>query len=318
VAGLRFRAMGTDCHVIAVGGPPHLEQEAVARVEDLEDRWSRFRPDSEVSRLNRAAGEPLAVSPETRLLVGRAREGWRLTGGGFDPLVLRAVIGAGYREDLDVLLAREDPVGADLARGLDLLACTDIRVEGDTVQLPAGSGFDPGGIGKGLAADLVVEELLAGGADGACVNLGGDLRVAGRGPEGAWTVDLEHPEAGEPVARLGLRAGAVATSTTLRRRWPVRGGGEHHHLIDPITGAPSTTDLTMASVVADAAWVAEVMAKAVLLRGSVRAFDIVPADIDALTVDVTGAVQATERFGDYLGGSALPRALAVPARDHER
>jgi thiamine biosynthesis lipoprotein len=268
VAGLRFRAMGTDCHVIAVGGPPHLEQEAVARVEDLEDRWSRFRPDSEVSRLNRAAGEPLAVSPETRLLVGRAREGWRLTGGGFDPLVLRAVIGAGYREDLDVLLAREDPVGADLARGLDLLACTDIRVEGDTVQLPAGSGFDPGGIGKGLAADLVAEGLVQRGAASALVSVGGDIRTAGAPPEDGWRIPVEDPFLdGVTWFEHVVRGGALVTSTRLIRRWR-RAGVEQHHIIDPVTGAPADSGVAAVVAAGDEAWWAEGVAKAALVRGA--------------------------------------------------
>src|SRR5437870_1539317 len=152
-----------------------------------------------------------------------------------------------------------------------------IDVDGDRVRLPAGVGLDPGGIGKGLAADLVVAEALAAGAAGACVNLGGDLRVAGRPPEGpsaagktAWTVAVEHPASPEPLALLGLHDGAVATSTTLRRRWTA-GGQERHHLIDPWTGSPSTSGLTPAAVVTAAPWGADGPATARRLRGSARA-----------------------------------------------
>ena len=77
----------------------------------------------------------------------------------------------------------------------------------------------------------------------------------------------------EPITLLGLADGAVATSTTLRRRWQ-RDGQIRHHLIDPQTGLPSDTDLTLATVVAAEAWVAEVLAKAVLLAGSAHPFDI--------------------------------------------
>ena len=306
----RFRAMGTDGHVVVIGGPDRLAGDAVARIDDLEHRWSRFLPTSEVSRLNERAGSPLIVSADTRLLVERAVEGWRMTGGGFDPLLLPAIVAAGYRSDFAALTSSGAPIEPGPVAPRPLVACTDIELGDEWVRLPEGTGFDPGGIGKGLAADLVVGELLAAGAEGACVNLGGDLRVAGPGPSGPWTVALEHAWCEQPFVLLGLGAGAVATSTTLRRRWTTTDGTEQHHLIDPVTGRPSTSDLTHASVVAGQAWTAEVLAKAVLLRGSRRAFDIVPAGVDALTVDERGAVAATDRFTDYTGHAPLPEALA--------
>src|SRR5439155_6641322 len=83
-------------------------------------------------------------------------------------------------------------------------------------------GFDPGGIGKGLAADMVAQELMDCGARGACVNLGGDLRVEGEGPDaGRWIVAVEHPRGGDPVVVAALAAGAIATSTILKRAWTV-------------------------------------------------------------------------------------------------
>ncbi len=269
---------------------------AQQRVDELERRWSRFIADSEISRLNAATGRPLAVSDDTRLLVERAVEAWRLTGGGFDPTVLRAVEAAGYTESFE-LLGDRLPVSVGLPAPVGRVGCTDIEIVGDTVRLPDGIGFDPGGIGKGLAADLVVEELLEAGADGVCVNLGGDLRVAGESPVGAWTVAIEHAagRTGPGSPRLGLRSGAMATSTTLRRRWTVEGGEERHHLIDPSTGEPSTTDITQATVIADEAWVAEVMAKAVLLRGVERAFDVITPDLDAIVVDEHGHITAHRR-----------------------
>jgi thiamine biosynthesis lipoprotein len=102
----------------------------------------------------------------------------------------------------------------------------------------------------------------------------------------------------------------VATSTTLRRRWTA-GGQERHHLIDPWTGAPSDSDLTLAAVVAVDAWTAEVLAKAVLLRGSAQAFDLVSGlGADALTVDRDGVVRSTPGLAAFLGGRPLPLRLA--------
>jgi thiamine biosynthesis lipoprotein len=151
--------------------------------------------------------------------------------------------------------------------------------------------------------------VLAGGADGACVNVGGDLRVSGVAPDGAWTVGIEHPWQPAPLVLLGLRDGAVATSTPLRRRWEV-GGETLHHLIDPATGQPSTTDLTLATVVTGEAWVAEVLAKTVLLRGATRAFDVLDTRAEAITVDRHGAVAATAGITAFLGGNALPAGVA--------
>jgi thiamine biosynthesis lipoprotein len=140
------------------------------------------------------------------------------------------------------------------------------RVAG-TVTLPRGVGFDPGGIGKGLAADLVVTELLDSGADGACVNVGGDLRVEGRAPGAAgWVVDLEHPLTGRSMGAVRLRTGAVASTWRTRRTWGPP-PSPRHHLVDPATGAPARSGLAGVTVLAGRAWWAEVLAKAAFVDG---------------------------------------------------
>ncbi|MEY2554308.1 MAG: FAD:protein transferase, partial [Ilumatobacteraceae bacterium] len=237
--------------------------------------------------------------------VQRAIEAWRLTGGGFDPTVLGSVLRAGYDVSFESMPENKAESSSDLLTG-----CTDIAVDGSSVRLPAGTGFDPGGIGKGLAADIVIGEIIASGAAGACVNLGGDLRVAGESPDGAaWTIAIEHPSTPEPVVLIGLSEGAVATSTTLRRQWNV--DGQHrHHLIDPATGEPSESDLELTTIIAGEAWIAEVLAKAVLLRGSQRAFDIVDGSgVQALTIDADGVIRITPGFQQFTGAVPLPATV---------
>jgi thiamine biosynthesis lipoprotein len=298
-----FRAMGSEAHLVVVGGADadDLLGMAVARIERLESLWSRFRGDSEVSELNRRAGTTVPVSPETVELVRRAVEGWWLSGGAFDPTVLGAVVRAGYDRSFEAL----GDAGTH-APSPTVTAAADIVVGTDTVALPAGAGFDPGGIGKGLAADMVVAELLAAGAHGACVNLGGDVAVAGTGPDGAgWTVAVEHQLRPEPLAHLGLSSGAVTTSTTLRRRWR-QGGQLRHHLVDPRTGEPSGSDVDHVTVVAGKAWVAEVLGKAVLLRGSTYCFDILGGTgAEALAVTTSGEVRTTPGLAAYMGDSEI-------------
>jgi len=297
--------MGSDAHVVVVG-PEHLADRAEQRVADLERRWTRFDARSEVSALNRHAGAPVLVSAETLELVERALDAWRMTHGWFDPTMLGALVRAGYDRSFDTIDDASSP-GAAGALGAD---AAGIEIGAGTVRLPAGTGFDPGGIGKGLAADIVVDELRADGAEGVCINLGGDVRVEGTSPTGdAWTIAVEHPGRPRAIARVGIRRGAVATSTTLRRRW--RSGDEvRHHLIDPTTGQPSWTRLTFATVVAGHAWTAEVLAKALVLRGAPARFD----DLDAagaagLAVDAEGHVACSPGLPAFLA-ELPPRLLA--------
>jgi len=290
--------MGADAHVVVVGGPADLIDRAQHRLAQLEGAWSRFIDSSEVSALNRSAGSPVRVSPDTIELVRRAKAAWHLSGGAVDATVLGDVIRAGYDRSFEQV-TREWHAGQSRFH----LAVTDIVVDGDTVRLPSGTGFDPGGIGKGLAADMVTAEMVAGGAEGVCINMGGDVRVRGTGPDGChWTVAVEHPWTTAPLALVGLADGAVATSTTLRRRWLVE-GRPRHHLIDPQTGEPSETDLNLATVVAGDAVSAEVLAKSVLLRGSDHPFDIVGGTgAEALAVDDDGRVLSTDGLPRFLGG----------------
>ena len=236
VAETRFRAMGTEAHVIVVGAEAGLLDLAERHVAWLEDRWSRFRPASDVSLMNAMAGMPVRVEPETVLLVQRALDGCSVTDGRYDPTVLGAVVRAGYGRSYEQLAdaAGEPSTDARLERGAARIV---VDPAGGTITMPEGVGFDPGGIGKGLAADLVVVGLLAAGAAGACVNLGGDVRVDGASPDDAgWLVGLEHPFRDEPAAILSVRSGAVATTSRLTR---VLANG--HHVIDPATGAPART-----------------------------------------------------------------------------
>jgi thiamine biosynthesis lipoprotein len=276
--------MGSDCHVVVVGGPTGLAARAVALVDGLEARWSRFLSDSEISRLNEAGGRGVAVSLETMLLVERAIEGWQISSRRFDPTVLGDVIRAGYDRTFSEL-GPHCTTGSMLRPGCDGIVVD--RVNG-TVRLPIGVGFDPGGIGKGLGADLVVAELRAAGADGVCVNLGGDVRLAGAAPRGdSWRVGIEHDLIPGLAATIPLRDGAVATSTTTRRVWQTA-AGPRHHLLDPASGQPSTTGTVAVSVVAAEGWLAEVLTKVVVvddLPSALRVVTAVGAEAIVLTAD---------------------------------
>jgi thiamine biosynthesis lipoprotein len=274
MAERHFAAMGTTVHLIGVGEGPdtdRLLELAEARVRRLEARWSRFLPTSELSRINARAGERTAVTPETFALVAAAVDGWYDTGGLFDPTLLAPVEQAGYdRSFAELPLDRPErrPKRAAAAGSAD--GCAGIELDADTatLQMPAATRLDFGGIAKGRTADIVATELVAAGLDGACANLGGDVRVCGAAPDGGtWKVDIQDPTCTTTaLALLEIDDGAIVTSTRLRRRWLVD-GVERHHLIDPRTRQPAFNGWAQVSVVAGTATEAEILAKAVFLDG---------------------------------------------------
>ena len=315
-AELEFRAMGSDAHVIVVGSDGLAADLAPCaarrRIDDLEQRWSRFVESSEVNELTRRAGTTVSVSPETVLLVERAVEAWRLTGGSFDPTVLGDVIRAGYDRSFDEL---PEHTGGRRERPDDgLLRHPDHRRRRPA---PGRHGIRPRRHRQGPRR-RPRRRRGHGCRCGRCVHQprgrpARPRRVADRPARagGSWTVAVEHQWSSEPIVNLGLSDGAVATSTTLRRRWDVDGEARHH-LIDPGTGRPAATDLTLATVVAGEAWVAEVLAKAVLLRGLPHPFDLIGGTgAEALVVDDTGRVLVSDGFTAFTGG-VLPGPIPVP------
>ena len=288
--------MASDAHVLVVAGHDRadgLVAGASVRIEQLEGRWSRFRDDSEISELNRRVGSPVSLSEDTLALVAHAVAAATLTGGRFDPTVGTALLALGYDRDFgDVVRRVAASVGADAASPAPGVSDIEIDPDGMTVRLPAGVRFDPGGIGKGLAADLVVRDLMDAGAVGALVNLGGDLRVEGDpGVPGGWPVSLPDPmHADRELARFSVPHGGVATSSDRRRRWRTA-EGDAHHIVDPATGRPASTGIVAATVVADRAWLAEAFATALFVGGSGGWDDGV--DVHTLVVDADGTVRTS-------------------------
>jgi thiamine biosynthesis lipoprotein len=293
---LSFPAMGTEAHLVALEAPPHLLHQARERLGDLERRWSRFLPDSELTQLNRSAGRPVVVSAETFRLVEAAIEAWRWSHGRFDPTVATTMIAAGYDRPLG-------PPGPGRVRSTgDHLPCpSPVGVVLDpypgSITLPPGVAFDLGGIAKGAAADLVAAELLAGGAAGCCVNLGGDLRVAGHPPRPpGWVIELACDGADIATApTVGVVDGAVCTSTRIRRSWTGPHGDEHH-LRDPTTGAPLDRGLATVVVIAARAQQAEVLTKTAFAAGPLAAPDLLAG------VGATGLLVTNDGATHHLAG----------------
>jgi len=306
----RFRAMGSDCEVTLVGSDEAgLLAGAQQLVEDLEQRWSRFRPDSTLCSLNAGAGTDVVVDRETADLVGLALEAWAATGGRFDPTVLDALEAIGYRRSFE-----QAPVVPGVAAAAPAPGMGGVRIDpvAASVRLPVGVRLDLGGIGKGRAADLVVAHLVERAVAGVCVDLGGDVRLAGVPPHGAgaWAVAVDDPlDPGEDLAVVHLLDGAVTTSSRLRRRWPTAAGEEAHHLVDPGTGRPAASGLVSVTVVsAGAAW-GEVHAKAALVAGPDAGAGLLDgAGLAGLLVTDDGEVLRAGGIDHFCESTVLDRA----------
>jgi thiamine biosynthesis lipoprotein len=250
-----FRAMGTEFELL-------LDAECRAPLADAEDEvrrldglLSRFRPESELSRLN-AAGE-LLVGPELLELTELALAARTRTAGRFDPTVHDAVVAAGYDRSFELL---DDTPRSDATAGARCGGEVTVDRAASTVALERGYRLDLGGIAKGWAADRVLKMLAASGP--ALVNAGGDIAASGA----AWPVGLETATG---TLTLELERGGLATSGRDRRRW-ARNGRERHHLIDPSTGEPADGELLTVTVAAGSASDAEVLATSLFLAGSVE------------------------------------------------
>jgi len=294
--------MGTTCQVTIVGGSDTLVGVAQSRVDELERRWSRFRADSEITRLNARPGLPTGLSTDSYLLVERAVAGWRWTSGLYDPTVLHAIEDAGYDRSFEQIGGATADRRASATPGCSrMILDPHLR----TVTLPADAGFDPGGIGKGLATDLVVALLIAEGADGACVNLGGDGRVAGEPPPGGWRVGVGNPYGDdEVIAVLTLTDHGIATSSRLVRRWTAN-GAVRHHLLDPRTGDQVDNGTDTVTVIEREAWMAEVLSKAVFVGGpDVGAALLAGSGAAGIAVSGPNNVQPLGPLAAYLGAVA--------------
>jgi thiamine biosynthesis lipoprotein len=300
VARLDVAVMGTAARVVVVADDAD-ELAAAACVElcGLAGIWSRFDPESDVGRINAEAGQAVRVAPETLTLVDLSLTGFRVSGGAFDPTVLGDLLRAGYDRSFETITdASARAALSDLTRG-----ALGIEVDRDasTVRTPIGTGFDGGGIGKGLAADIVVDRLASAGATGACINNGGDARAWGSAPEGesAWAFAVEAPTGDDHVTSIALRDGAIATSSPAKRAWGGT-GARAHHLIDPRTGEPIVNDIASVSVIAARGWQAEVLTKSVFVTGVDHSFTLVDdLGAAALVVLRDGTVLRSSRWSAY-------------------
>src|SRR6266852_4882955 len=221
-----WKALGTSVHVLATNATQlDLATIAVSEVlEDVDTAYSRFREDSELSRLNASPGRVVRVSPLLATAIDAAQRAARLTDGAVDPTIGQAIRVAGYDDDFSRIAAADrGPVNLRAWRVPGWQAIGFDR-QSRVVLLPDGVELDLGSTGKALAADLAARAALnAAGSGGVLVSLGGDIATAGTPPFGGWRIHVAEDSRVAPDADgevICLPSGGVATSSTTVRRWP--------------------------------------------------------------------------------------------------
>jgi FAD:protein FMN transferase len=290
-----FSALGTTAQV-SVTEPSALDA-AVAAVEDelaaIDLACSRFRYDSELSALNRSAGDPFPAGPLLVEALEVALRAAKITEGDVDPTIGRAMTGLGWDCDFSVLVSRDERERFQVvpAAGWRSIVVTD-----GVIEMPAGAEIDLGATAKALAADRSAHAAsLAAGDAGVLVNLGGDLAVAGSAPEGGWAV-LVTDDHRSPLDANGqtiaIRTGGLATSSTTVRRWRA-GGTEHHHIVDPRTGLAAAEVWRTVSVAAATCVDANTASTAAIVRGREAPSWLDRMGLPARLVALDGAVSTT-------------------------
>jgi FAD:protein FMN transferase len=292
-AKVSWRALGTTAELVvtdpAALSPAH--RAVLAELEAIDTACSRFRADSELVRLNAAAGQAVAVSPLLGEALDVALEAARRSRGAVDPTVGAALVAVGYDDDFAALPADGPAVFARPAPGWRTVRRD--RAAG-TVMLPPGVEIDLGATAKALAADRAARAAAAAvGGVGVLVSLGGDVALAGPPPGDGWPVGIaDSHRDGAPAATVLLHDGGLATSSVTQRRWR-RGGRMLHHILDPRTGAPVAPVWRTVSVAADTCVAANTASTAAIVWGARARRRLARAGIHARLVSLEGTVATT-------------------------
>lgn len=269
----QFRAMNTGVSLSLYSRthkPTQILADVQGQFDSFEQRLSRFKPESELSRFNASTQAHFQASLTFISVLETALWAAQLTHGLYDPTILPALEQAGYDRSFEQLDSVQVGHTAPNQERHHYHALSINRKQ-RLIYKPVGLRLDLGGMGKGWTVDRVADKLQ--GLGPFMLNAGGDL-YAYHAPPGAsgWPVHLVHPcEAGKAYASLAVHHQAVATSTIVRRRWQ-RNGKPMHHLIDPRTQKPAQTDLLSVTVLADRTVLAEIYAKVALLLGAKQGY----------------------------------------------
>jgi thiamine biosynthesis lipoprotein ApbE len=275
IARARWQALGTSVELALTDSGALAQARAIVerQLDEIDRACSRFREDSELTRVNACAGRTVRVDPLLIEAIALALRAAELTGGDVDPTVGAALELAGYDRDWR-LLERPDSEFSDTApRVLATVRSGWEAVELDrdraTLRIPVGVKLDLGATAKAWAADRASQAVHDATGCGVLVSLGGDISTAGPSPAPGWRIHVTDDHRSGPDApgqRISIAAGGLATSSTTVRRWR-QDGRTMHHIIDPSTGGPAAEHWRTVSVAAIDCADANIAATAAIVRG---------------------------------------------------
>lgn len=266
-----FTAIGTTNRIVTTDPTSIVPAyaRAVAYLDDLDRVASRFRTDSEISRLTeraRTTDLTVPISPLLADVLSAVLTAARLTAGLVDPTVGAAVATLGYDDDIDVVRARRDTPASVPAR---VPGWRTVRLDRSTgrpvLTIERGTVLDVGSVGKAYAADALANDLAARLPGGFLVDLGGDIAVGGTLPDDGWAIGVEDPT-GALCQVVVSHGQAVTTSSTRKRRW-FQDGVERHHIVDPRTGQNASVHWAQVTCAAATAVEANAASTAAIILG---------------------------------------------------
>jgi thiamine biosynthesis lipoprotein len=340
VSSATFGVFGTTAVLVVTSHEAMAPARAIADevLGQVDLACSRFRPDSELSRLNSSGGAPMAVSPTFADLLAAALRAAELTDGAVDPTCGAALVALGYDRDFadlpgagtvqpETASGAGQPASAGQAKGgsggvqsesgfaagqplggptpVPGWRCVHLDQASGRVWLDGGAQLDLGATAKAWAADQSASQIAARLGCGVLVSLGGDVATAGEPPSGQWRIrvtdDHGAPESA-PGQTVAIASGGLATSSTTVRAW-ASGGRRVHHILDPATGQPAPACWRTVTVTAGTCTDANTASTAAIVRGAAAPDWLSGLGLPARLVRPDGTVVTTPGWpaGDELG-----------------
>lgn len=288
-----FDALGCHVHLATSVASELGPAEAVARrvLAAVDASCSRFRSDSDLSRVNALPGRWVRVGPLLRAAVRVALDVAHDTGGLVDPCLGAQMVSLGYDADLRVVRRRPHPRW-QVPHPHPVDAWREVVADDRGIRVPPGVALDLGATAKAWAADLVAQSIVESLGVGVVVSVGGDVRIVPDEVVPAWTVEVAERPGGPVATSVRVDRGGVATSSTRVRRWHA-GGVERHHLLDPRTGLPVTGPWHTVTATGPTCVAANAATTAALVMGDQASAWLQRRRVDARLVNVNGEVTRT-------------------------
>ncbi|MBQ8311803.1 MAG: FAD:protein FMN transferase [Clostridia bacterium] len=253
------------------GGEEGLLDEIWAACARYENLLSKTIAGSDVDRINKANGETVTVDPETWAILQRAKDISQMTGGAFAVTIAPMTAMWDFTDGTNRMPTDEQRLSALPLVNDEAIALGD----NNTVTLPAGMEIDLGGIAKGYIADQVAK-MVEGRVSGAVLSLGGNVYVLGSKPDGStYNVGIQDPDggSGSVLAVVNTTDRSVVTSGIYERQFTLD-GVTYHHILDPVDGLPSCSDLSSATIIGKSSMDADALATACIVLGREKALEM--------------------------------------------